>query len=100
MRKRLGAAMVTLINTPVVLTVCLRDATRITQDQLHLIISTHCTPIKLYFNSLLHLLFFSVCLPLLEYASEIWNPKLKYLVQSLETIDQKSFRWAYGFKKK
>ena len=29
--------------------------------------------------------FFSVCLPLLEYVSEIWNPHLRHLVQGLES---------------
>ena len=43
--------------------------------------------------------FFSVCLPLLEYASEIWNPHLRYLVQDLESINRKAFRWACRFGK-
>ena len=42
---------------------------------------------------------FSVCLPLLEYASEIWNPHLRYLVQDLESINRKAFRWACRFGK-
>ena len=43
--------------------------------------------------------FFSVCLPLLEYALEIWNPHLRYLVQDLEPINRKAFRWACRFGK-
>ena len=43
--------------------------------------------------------FFSVCLPLLEYASEIWNPHLRYLVQDLESINRNAFRWACRFGK-
>ena len=43
--------------------------------------------------------FFSVCLPLLEYASEIRNLHLRYLVQDLESINRKAFRWACRFGK-
>ena len=43
--------------------------------------------------------FFSVCLPLLEYASEIWNSHLRYLVQDLKSINRKAFRWACRFGK-
>ena len=42
---------------------------------------------------------FLVFLPLLEYASEIWNPHLWYLVQDLELINRKAFRWACRFGK-
>lgn len=42
--------------------------------------------------------YFSICLPLLEYASEIWNPALKYLIVDMEKINRKAYRWAYGAK--
>ena len=37
--------------------------------------------------------------PLLEDASEIWNPHLRYLVQDLESMNRKAFRWACRFGK-
>jgi hypothetical protein len=43
--------------------------------------------------------YFSICLPVLEYASEIWSPSMKYLIADLEKINRKAFRWAYTFRK-
>ena len=43
--------------------------------------------------------YFSVCLPLLEYASEIWNPSFKYLIHSMESVNRRVFRWVYSYKK-
>ena len=43
--------------------------------------------------------YFSVCLPLMEYASEIWNPDLGYLIQDIEKVNRKAFRWAHCYSK-
>lgn len=43
--------------------------------------------------------YFSICLPLLEYASEVWNPSLAYQIANFERINRKAFRWAYSYKK-
>lgn len=43
--------------------------------------------------------YFSICLPLLEYASEVWSPSLAYHIADFEKINRKAFRWAYSFKK-
>ena len=39
------------------------------------------------------------CLPLMEYASEIWNPDLGYLIQDIEKVNLKAFRWAHCYRK-
>jgi hypothetical protein len=43
--------------------------------------------------------YFSICLPLLEYASEVWSPSLAYQIANFERINRKAFRWAYSYKK-
>ena len=35
----------------------------------------------------------------MKYASEIWNPDLRYLIQDIEKINRKAFRWAHCFSK-
>ena len=44
--------------------------------------------------------YFSACLPLMEYASEIWNPDLRYLIQDIEKVNRKAFRWAHCYSSK
>ena len=43
--------------------------------------------------------YYSVCRPLLEYASEIWSPHFDYSIQDLESINRKAFRWANNLRK-
>ena len=44
--------------------------------------------------------YFTICRPILEYASTVWAPERKFLQNSIERIQRKAFRWVYqlGFK--
>ena len=46
------------------------------------------------------LAYFSICLPILEYSSEVWNPCRKKHINKLEAINRRAFRWAYKLKKR
>jgi hypothetical protein len=45
------------------------------------------------------LAYFTICIPVLEYASEIWSPHLKYQIDNIENVNRRAFRWVYSFKK-
>jgi hypothetical protein len=45
------------------------------------------------------LAYFSICIPVLEYASELWSPHLKYQIDNIENVNRRAFRWVYSFKK-
>lgn len=42
------------------------------------------------------LAYYTICRPILEYASPSWSPHLVKHIKSLEAINRKAFRWAYN----
>ena len=41
----------------------------------------------------------SVVRPVLEYASQVWSPHTKKLIQQLETIPRRAVRWIFKLKR-
>ena len=46
-----------------------------------------------------YLSYVTICRPILEYSSHIWSPHKRKLIDRLESINRKAFRWVYGFRK-
>ena len=45
------------------------------------------------------LAFNTVVRPVLEYASQVWSPHTKQLIEQLETIQRRAVRWIFKFKR-